>query len=163
MIHQINRILCATDLSPNSQLAFTYAAGVAEKYAATLYVLHVLETVSYKPYLHIEAYAGESEWKSIEAEREAAAFSAIEKRLQILCSAMSNNISSCEIADEHIMIRKGIPFEEIIYTAEDNDIHLIVIGTHGYGTIQDALMGGTARRLVRRSVKPVLIVPNAIL
>lgn len=44
--------------------------------------------------------------------------------------------------------------------AEAIDVQLIVMGTHGYGMVQDALMGGTARRLVRRSVKPVLIVPH---
>lgn len=160
MIPQINRVLYATDLSPNSQLAFTYAAGLAENYGATLYVLHVLEVISYKPYLQVEGFKGENEWKSIEEEREAAAIHSIEEKLNVMCSEMNAHIFTCAINEEQIMIRKGAPVEEIIKAAEENDIQLIVMGTHGYGMVQDALMGGTARRLVRRSVKPVLIVPH---
>lgn len=160
MIPQINRILYATDLSPNSQPAFAYAASLAENYDATLYVLHVLEVISYKPYLQIEGFKGENEWKSIEGEREAAALHSIDKKLKGVCSEMNAHISKCAINEGQIMIRKGAPVEEIINAAEENDIQLIVMGTHGYGMVQDALMGGTARRLVRRSAKPVLIVPH---
>jgi nucleotide-binding universal stress UspA family protein len=35
---------------------------------------------------------------------------------------------------------------------------MIVMGTHGYGVFKDALMGGTARRVVRRSPVPVMVV-----
>ena len=160
MIPQINRILYATDLSPNAQPAFTYAASLAENYRATLYVLHVLEVISYKPYLQVEGFKGENEWKSIEEEREAAALHSIEEKLNVMCSEMNSHIPTCSIKEEQIMIRKGTPVEEIIKAAEEIEIQLIVMGTHGYGMVQDALMGGTARRLVRRSVKPVLIVPH---
>lgn len=160
MIPQINRILYATDLSPNSQPAFTYAASLAEKYSATLYVLHVLEMMTYKPYLQVEGFKGENEWKIIEGAREAAALQSIEKKLNAMCSEMNSHISTCDIKQEQIMIRKGAPLEEIMNAAEENDVHLIVMGTHGYGMVQDALMGGTARRVVRRSAKPVLIVPH---
>jgi nucleotide-binding universal stress UspA family protein len=32
------------------------------------------------------------------------------------------------------------------------------MGTHGHGTLADAMMGSTARRVLRRSAKPVLVV-----
>jgi nucleotide-binding universal stress UspA family protein len=32
------------------------------------------------------------------------------------------------------------------------------MGTHGHGTLADAMMGSTARRVLRRSKKPVLVV-----
>ena len=32
------------------------------------------------------------------------------------------------------------------------------MGTRGYGLVADALMGGTARRVIRRSQVPVLVV-----
>ena len=34
------------------------------------------------------------------------------------------------------------------------------MGTHGYGLVKDALMGGTVRRLVRQTRIPVLVVPS---
>ena len=35
---------------------------------------------------------------------------------------------------------------------------LVVIGTHGHSAFVDAMMGGTARRVLRRCKKPVLTV-----
>jgi nucleotide-binding universal stress UspA family protein len=78
-----------------------------------------------------------------------------------MCEQMNSHIPTCTITDDQILLRKGVPFEEILKAADEVDSQLIVIGTHGYGMVQDALMGGTARRLVRRSNRPVLVVPSA--
>ena len=46
----------------------------------------------------------------------------------------------------------------ILEVAEEKGVDLIVMGTHGYGMVKDALMGGTARRIVRRCNIPVMVV-----
>lgn len=161
MLPQINCVLYATDLSPNSQPAFTYAASIAEKYRAKLYVLHVLELVTDKPYLQLEGYVGQADWNVIQKAREAAALKAIRKKLKSMCAEISSNNSACAITEDQIVIRKGHPVEEIMNATVENGAQIIVMGTHGYGVVKDALMGGTARRLVRRSDRPVLIVPHA--
>jgi len=43
-------------------------------------------------------------------------------------------------------------------TADKRHCDLIVMGSHGHGGFVDALIGSTARRVVRRSKKPVLVV-----
>ena len=48
--------------------------------------------------------------------------------------------------------------EEILSYAREIDADLIVMGTHGHGTIADAMMGSTARRVLRKSKTPVLCV-----
>jgi nucleotide-binding universal stress UspA family protein len=48
--------------------------------------------------------------------------------------------------------------EVIVRTAEEKACDLIVLGSHGYGMLKDALMGGTARGVIRRTRKPVLLV-----
>jgi nucleotide-binding universal stress UspA family protein len=35
---------------------------------------------------------------------------------------------------------------------------MVVLGTHGHGILADTLIGGTARRVVRRCKKPVTVV-----
>ena len=45
--------------------------------------------------------------------------------------------------------------------AEEFDADLIVVGTHGRGTVTAALMGSVARALCHRSHRPVLVVPPA--
>jgi nucleotide-binding universal stress UspA family protein len=61
------------------------------------------------------------------------------------------------VADEILVIR-GNPVDEILAQAEKRNCDLIVMGTQGHGILEDALIGSTARRVIRRSKKPVLVV-----
>ena len=56
------------------------------------------------------------------------------------------------------VILEGNPAEEIINFAENNDIDLIVMGTHGITGIERFLLGSVAENVVRHSKKAVLIV-----
>ena len=59
---------------------------------------------------------------------------------------------------DDIIVERGNPVEQILKQAEEKNCDLIVMGTHGQGTLADVMMGSTARRVLRRSVKPVLVV-----
>ena len=48
--------------------------------------------------------------------------------------------------------------EKILETANKLNCDIIVMGTHGTGTFADAMLGSTARRVVRHSKKPVFVV-----
>jgi nucleotide-binding universal stress UspA family protein len=48
--------------------------------------------------------------------------------------------------------------EQILAQADAAQADLIVMGTHGQGTFKDAMMGSTARRVLRRSKIPVLVI-----
>ena len=52
----------------------------------------------------------------------------------------------------------GSAVEAIIQTAKNEQVDLIVMGTHGHGWIGRALMGSIAQRVVVDSVVPVLLV-----
>jgi nucleotide-binding universal stress UspA family protein len=55
----------------------------------------------------------------------------------------------------------GIPFDTIIDYAEQHDIDLIVMGTHGRSGLQRVLLGSVAEKVLRASSVPVLMVPPA--
>lgn len=76
-----------------------------------------------------------------------------------MCAEMNSHVTICPIKEKQIMIREGVPFDEILKTVQQVGAALIVVGTHGYGMVQDLLLGGTARRQVRKSKNPVLVVP----
>jgi len=71
---------------------------------------------------------------------------------------MDAHIDSCSLLVDDIRIPDGIPYIEILKTAEDACADLIVMGTHGYNVLQDSLIGGTARRIVKDSKIPVMII-----
>ncbi|WP_292486571.1 universal stress protein [Methanohalobium sp.] len=56
-----------------------------------------------------------------------------------------------------IQLLEGDPAERIIDYAENNDIDLIVMGTHGESGISRFLMGSVAQKVVRKSSTEVLI------
>ncbi len=56
------------------------------------------------------------------------------------------------------VILEGSPAHEIVNFAEENDIDLIVMGTHGKNAIERFLLGSVAENVVRHSKKAVLVV-----
>ena len=52
----------------------------------------------------------------------------------------------------------GVPFVEIIKTAKDKNIDLIVIGTHGRTGLAHMLIGSVAAKIVRKAPCPVLTI-----
>jgi nucleotide-binding universal stress UspA family protein len=158
MLPSIRKILFATDLSDNCASTLDYAVSMAEKYHARLMVLHVLEPVTSNPYLQLKGFKSDKEWQSLERDKQEKLKHILEAGLKDLCREINDRLSACQIPDDHILLEEGVPVEVILQVARKNQADLIVIGTHGYGIVKDALMGGTARRVLRRSTLPVLVV-----
>jgi nucleotide-binding universal stress UspA family protein len=158
MLPEIRKILFASDLSPNSRYAFGYAASLADRYDAKITVLHVLERLNPSTVMEVQGYLGEAEWEKIQKEKQAGLLDEITMRLNEFCTEMSAKLKDCKFMVEEILTIAGVPAEEILNQAERLDMDVIVMGTHGHGLFIDALMGGTARRVVNRSPIPVMIV-----
>jgi len=158
MVPEIKKILYATDLSDNARYAFGYAASLADRYDAQVTVLHVLEDVSTTFNMHITGYLGEREWAQLQVEKEGTLLDTITERLNTFCSEARDEMDQCKFIVEKILAVKGVPAEEILNQAEVNDADMIVMGTRGFGVFKDALMGGTARRVVRHSPVPVMVI-----
>jgi nucleotide-binding universal stress UspA family protein len=144
---EIKKILFATDFSENSKWAFTYALSFARKYDAVLYILHVIQPPSYPLGMYAEiSFDAMDEFTRSMAE-------AAEKEM--------NNLRGTELGDFknfEILIITGTPFLEIIKTAREKEVDLIVLGTHGRTGLDHVLFGSTAEKVVRKASCPVLSV-----
>lgn len=158
MIPEINKILFATDLSENAKYAFKYAASIANKFEAKITILHVIETLSPIAVSQLVEYLGKEKWHEIQKTNEQEYIDRIRNRLNDFCNEMSVNLKSCSFLVDEIIIQSGIPVEEILNTAKKTGCDIVVMGTHGYGMLADAMIGSTARRVVRRCKKPVMVV-----
>lgn len=141
---RIKKILLPTDLSPASISAFKYAKSLAEKYGASIYVLHVLENI---PILAIHAL-------DLTLER-------IEKNMAENAKIQLEKIVKENLKTKNkvqIFIRKGVVDEEIVKFADEKKVDLIVMGTHGRTGIEYTLLGSIAEKIVRRAKCPVLTV-----
>ena len=57
-----------------------------------------------------------------------------------------------------LRIEKGIPFKEILRVEKEEDVSLIVIGSHGTSNVKEMLLGSVSEKVVRKAEKPVLVV-----
>ena len=66
--------------------------------------------------------------------------------------------SETDCAGSCVIVRTGTPFVEIVRHAKENDVDLIVMGTHGRTGLVHALIGSVAEKVVRKAPCPVLTV-----
>ena len=161
----VKKILYATDLSENARYAFAYAVSLADLYNAAITFIHVLPEVSSRLDKSVIGYISEERWEEIKSQNvEEARENIIGKRRDHLAIRDALHQFSEDVkedrgfATDDIIVVRGNPVEEILKYSEEKNCDLIVMGTHGQGTLADVMMGSTARRVLRRSPKPVLVV-----
>jgi nucleotide-binding universal stress UspA family protein len=164
----VKKILYATDLSENARYAFAYAVSLADLYNAAITIIHVLPDVPALLDQSVIGYISAERWEEIKSQQmDEAKEALIGKRREHLAIKEALHQFSEDVkqqqkgpgfATDEIIVERGNPVEEIIKNAEEGNCDLIVMGTHGQGTLADVMLGSTARRVIRRSKMPVLVV-----
>ena len=165
---EVKKILYATDLSENARFAFAYAVSLADLYSAAITIIHVLPEVSELLDQSVIGYISAERWEEIKSQQMNEAKEAligkrrehlaIKEALHQFSEDVKQQQKGAGFATDEIIVERGNPVEEIIKTAEERNCDLIVMGTHGQGTLADVMLGSTARRVIRRSKIPVLVV-----
>ena len=162
MIPKIQKILYATDLSPNSVYALRYAINSAIKHDADIIILHVFEKVDPAGNAWLDTYLYEGQHQRFYNEHITEAKDLIRKRLKALRDNELNELkNNPQFEDIKISLETsdGFPAEEILRKAEELNCDAIIMGTHSKGIIANTFLGSTAKRVLRRSRMPVLIIP----
>jgi len=159
MIADIKKILYATDLSDNSAYAFRYAINSAIKHDAGIIILHVFEQITTTNRFALNLYLDEDLRKKIFNERVSDTIDRVRKRLKTFCEKEFNGDPKYAGKVESIEVCEGFPAEEILKKADAFNCDAIVMGTHGKGLIRHTFLGTTAKRVLRRTRKPVFIIP----
>ncbi len=141
----IKKILFPTDFSECAEHAFAHAAELAAHFDAEVHVFHTrIRPFSYYPALkHLLDEAEE-----------------LEEQENLPHDVSAEKTLKAPLGDQVIVIsaeKSGLSaYEEILDYAEEHDIDLIVMGTHGRRGPRRFLIGSTAERVVRMSSCPVL-------
>lgn len=142
---EIKRILYPTDFSEGSLAAVPLLVDLVKKYGAKLYILHVVYDIAKTSGWYVPHVSMDELYKDMEA--------AAKKELERCCLEELRGYKDIER-----IVLKGIPDDEILKFAEQNQIDLIVIGTHGRKGLDRVLFGSTAAKVVRNAKCPVLTV-----
>ena len=137
------RIVVPTDFSTCSEEAWRVARSVAATSRGELVLTHVLtEAPLYRESVMTQVrpvYEGARKWAEATLE-------------DWVAKARAEGLNA------RAMLRTGVPYREVVALATDERADLIVIGTHGRGGIDRALLGSVADRVVRLAPCPVLTV-----
>lgn len=143
----LKNILVPTDFSDTSANAVRYAKAFAETFQASLHLLHVVEELLVYAWTPPEGSIPLA--ADIRTDMEARTREQLHK---LLTDAERERFRA------HFLTLTGSPFVEIVRYAKEQDIDLIVLGTHGRGPIAHMLMGSVAEKVVRKAPCPVLTV-----
>lgn len=136
----LKNILFATDFSPAANAAEPFALQLAKSYGAKVFGVYVNPFENY-------AMAAPEAWAAMADTRD-------EK-----ITEYTQRINQQFAAVEHqAIIRDGNVWLEISNLVKDNNIDLIVVGTHGRTGLGRALLGSVAEDILRNAPCPVLTV-----
>jgi nucleotide-binding universal stress UspA family protein len=60
------------------------------------------------------------------------------------------------------LVVQGAIAETILAEADALGVHLIVMGSHGYGTMAELILGGVSKAVLRKAACPVLVIPPGL-
>lgn len=139
-------ILITTDGSKGAEAAAKHAIDIADQYDAELHILYVVDIgvdTSLSSVADLMSQL-ESSGKLEEIGKKAVEFA-------------KDKVKEKDI-DSKVAMKRGTPHKQINSYADDNDIDMIVMGTHGRTGIDRMLLGSVAEKIVRSSDIPVLTV-----
>jgi len=156
MIPKIKRVLYATDLGDNSKYAFRYAVNTMEKHNAEMIILHVIEPMP----SGIRSYFAEDDEKWTKAKAKSGELADdIRRRIDKFCKEELREKEKCLERIKKIEINEGYPADQILKTADDQNCDVIIMGNHGKGRLTYTFLGSVSERVLRRTKKPVFIIP----
>ena len=139
--HRIKRVLVPIDFSAHSERSLALGIELARKHKATIGLIHVVEKEILPSF-----YGGTiDELLSEELEAEAEGLDELvrENLYQFADIYLDPDVPV------HLVIRHGVPHQEIVdYTCEQ-PVDLLVIATHGLTDLEYLLIGSTAEKVIR--------------
>jgi nucleotide-binding universal stress UspA family protein len=144
---QLQKILFPTDFSKCAEQALAHAVFLAGKYKAEINVLHVVTLFNDQPGI-IRNEINETE--------------EIIRKLEEIAENQLNKVVNTKSSDEIKIItameREVSAAPAILEYASDNNIDLIVMGTHGRRGLGHVLLGSAAEEVVRMAPCPVFTI-----
>ena len=144
----IRQILVPIDFSDYSKNALLYAVSIAKQFKAALLLIYVVEPTIYPA----DFSFGQVVLPNIEKELRERGQIELDELVRTHCA---------DAVEAKTMVCTGKPFLEIVRTADERDIDLIIMATHGHTGMEHLIFGGTAEKVLRKAPCPVMMLRPA--
>ena len=148
------KILFPTDFSEGAYRAASRFEKVNNMPVGEVVLLHVIDEGTLEDLLNGYSLLYNDEELEIEAIKKALLKKTMEK--------LQTKVEECKkiFGTENVkpMVRFGLPWEEIVKVADEEDVSLILLPSHGKLGFSHELLGSTTIRVLRKTKKPVLVI-----
>ncbi|HDR47078.1 MAG TPA: universal stress protein [Geoalkalibacter subterraneus] len=138
--NSFQNILVPVDFSTNSDRIIDYLETMLEKYKASLTLLHVIDN----KYVETSLSGQEAEHYRKQVDNQ---LKELKQRLEKAGGQVETELA------------EGTPWEKIVNRTRSDRFSLVVMGRHGRGFFQEALLGSVANEVSRQTELPVLFLP----
>lgn len=145
----IKKILIPIDFSDYSKRALRYAIDFSKHFNSELILVSVIEPMIYPADFSMGQVAIPATDQNLT------------ERIENELKSLEENEIGNQVKSKRI-IKSGKPFYEIVETAREEDVDLIIIATHGHTGVEHLLFGSTAEKVVRKAPCPVLTLREPI-
>ena len=147
---KIKKILIPIDFSDYSLKAVDYGMFLAKQFEAKILLLNVIPQEWLSETQIIETFGAVDSASELLNKRR--------QREQDKIEEIINKKEEEKALFDGGIVKEGIPAEEIVKTAKEKEIDLIIIATHGISGLSHILIGSVAEKVVRRAQCSVLTV-----
>jgi nucleotide-binding universal stress UspA family protein len=144
----IKKIAFCTDFSENADQAFEMAFDLTQKYQAQLLLIHVVPPLVF-PSPVMEDFISEQASLQFSEDAIQRAMEQTEKNYLGKMGDYKNSL---------VRVLSGHPASEILNFVDQENVDLVVMGTHGFTGLAHFFLGSTAEKVVRRADCSVLTV-----
>jgi len=137
----LKNILFATDFSQCSNAALSYALSLARRYGATIHAAHVIPTANDLLFVSDEAWPAAAEEE--------------DRRIRGYIEELDHQLAG--VAHD-VRTPKGKVVDVLLRMIKENDVDLVITGTHGRTGVRKLLLGSVAEEIFRRCPCPVFSV-----
>jgi nucleotide-binding universal stress UspA family protein len=143
----IKKIMVAVDFSEYSANSMKYAGRLAEDLGAELIFVNIINQRDIDMVKHVTMYTDKI---SVQEYVDGLKADRTEKMQSLLTE------TNCSRIPNRFLIKKGVPFAELVETAKEEKVDMVVMGTKGRGNIAGILMGSQAEKMFRHCPVPLL-------
>jgi nucleotide-binding universal stress UspA family protein len=153
----IHKILVGCDFSKYSRNTIAYAAALAAKFQAELFIVNVINKREIDTILKVaEGQFDRNVEQYIEKSAKDYAKRVQEDRIRQMDKLIDE--IGCGDLKIHKIFRIGVPFQELISAVEDEGADLMVMGQKGRSDLAGVIFGSNAEKVFRRCPIPLLSV-----
>ena len=140
------KILYPTDFSDVSKKALDYIKQLKGSGAKEVVVLHVLDMRGTDA---LHQFMEDNKIQELKENRKNEATK--------LLMAIEKDLKEADLAVK-ARIETGIPVREILRVEKEEDVSLVVIGSHGMSNLEEIFLGSISEKVIRKCKKPVLMI-----